>query len=99
MIYKIIDTAHELKKEFQEYNRDHYSLEGYQAMIEIFEDSDFEVDVIAICCDFTECTDEEFCSNYGLDEECTSYEIVRYLEANCGYYKMLDDNKIFYQNF
>lgn len=53
---KTIFDEHELQKEFQEYDRDYYSLDGYEALLMFYDeiDEDMELDVIAICGDCTE---------------------------------------------
>ena len=54
MFYTNIDSASDLRSEFAAYNRDYFSHEGYEALIDLFDGSDTELDVIAICCDFSE---------------------------------------------
>jgi hypothetical protein len=51
---------------FRKMGRDYYSYEGYQALFDWYEelDPDFELDVIAICCDWTEYTPEELENDY-----------------------------------
>ena len=51
---------------FRKMDRDYYSYEGYQALFDWYEelDPDFELDVIAICCDWTEYTPEELEKEY-----------------------------------
>ena len=46
---------------FKNADRDNYSYEGYKALYDYYEeiDEDMELDVIAICCDWTEYTAEE----------------------------------------
>lgn len=50
----------------KKFGRDYYSYEGYQALFEWYEeiDPDFELDVIAICCEWTEYTPEELENDY-----------------------------------
>ena len=52
---------------FRDMGRDYYSYHGYHAMFEFYEelDPDMEMDVIAICCDWTEYDDEGLISGYG----------------------------------
>jgi hypothetical protein len=59
MIYKKL-TAYDLRREFERFDRDYYSIEAYEKMIEIFDDTPFELDVIGLCCSFAEFTPEEF---------------------------------------
>jgi len=69
----IIQTLdkYELHAQFKAYDRDYYSLDGYQAMIDMFEDmgTNWELDVIALCCDFNESDIEELRQEYDLNEE------------------------------
>ena len=56
-LVKTLDK-YDLQKEFKALDRDYYSLEGYQALLDLFEECDggknTDLDVIAICCEFTE---------------------------------------------
>ena len=51
---------------FRKMDRDYYSYEAYEALYDWYEelDPDFELDVIAICCDWTEYTPEELENDY-----------------------------------
>ena len=55
-----------LQKEFINMNRDYYTLEGYRAILEYFEQcgGNTELDVIAICGDFNEESIEYIYDNY-----------------------------------
>lgn len=59
-------NEYELQEEFRRFDRDYFSLEGYQALLDFFEESDTntELDVIAICCDFTEDSPENIIDEY-----------------------------------
>jgi len=74
-------NAQELKEEFKSYDRDYYSLEACQAMIDMFEEyeADIELDIIALCGEFTEDCLEDILENYGLEsrEELEDNTIVR----------------------
>jgi hypothetical protein len=63
---------------------DQFSYEGLGALFEYLEeiDPDFELDVIALCCDYSEDTVEEIAEAYGIDlpedqDEIEHREIVR----------------------
>lgn len=114
MIYKTIDTADQLREEFIKYDRDYYSLDGYQAMIDLFEETEtnHDLDVIALCCDFNEDTFEEFINNYSLeddlkelceDEEPTEDDykevINNYIDYNGSGYAILLEDTVFYSTF
>ena len=101
MLYKTLDK-YSLREEFLSYDRDYFSLDGYQAILDLFEelDSNQELDVIAICCDFTEADIEDIRSDYGLSEE--EYEdieeVMDYLNYRT-YAIELDNGNILYQSF
>ena len=70
---KTFFNENELQKEFQEYDRDYYSLDGYEALLKFYDeiDEDMELDVIAICGDCTEygnfssCDFQDLINDYG----------------------------------
>lgn len=67
MLYNAINTPEQLKEEFKSMNRDYFTLEGYQYLIDLFEEvytKPKELDVIGICCDFNEYTEEELKQDY-----------------------------------
>lgn len=53
-LYMTIDNEYELQKIFASWNRDYYSLDGYKAILNYYNEIDSELDVVAICGDFTE---------------------------------------------
>jgi hypothetical protein len=80
---KTIDK-HDFVQEFRNYNReDNFSREGLEALfdyIEQYEEDtglEMELDVIAICCEYTEYENiQEFNENYG--KECETIEDIEY---------------------
>lgn len=72
MLVTTIDNGYQLEQLFKECGREnHFSYEGFNALYDYlneYSDSvgeDFKVDVIALCCDFTEYSDwEEIYNNY-----------------------------------
>lgn len=76
-------TAYDLKEAFVEANRDYYSFEGLESLLNYYDeiDENMELDVIAICCDCTEygdnvtCTFQDLVNDYGY-----LYPIEQYLE-------------------
>ena len=70
--------------------KDQFSYEGLGALFEYLEevDPEFELDVIALCCDYSEETIEQIAENYGLelpaDETQEEHEnaVRDYLEAH-----------------
>ena len=101
MLYKTLDRW-ELQKEFKECNRDYYSLDGYQAILDLFEelDSNQELDVIAICCDFNEADIDEIRSDYDLsiDDYEDDEAVVDYLNYRT-WAVQLDSGAVLYQAF
>lgn len=80
MIYKI-NTANDMREMMFEDRKNYFSLDGYGAMLEYFDevDPDFEFDCIGICCEFTEYGDgvglsiADFISDYGTYSEAGGY--------------------------
>jgi hypothetical protein len=97
MIIKTIETSNELRNEFIAYDRDYYSYEAYEAIIDYFESlgENWELDVISICCDFNESTAEEIRGYYNIDED---IEVLEYLNNNT-YAVETEDDKILYIAF
>jgi hypothetical protein len=63
-----IDGASELREQFIKYNRDHYSYEGYEALLDYYDTpEDIELDVIAICCDWNELDIDDVITEYSID--------------------------------
>ena len=96
MLYKTMNK-YELKNEFIAYDRDYFSLEGYEAILEMFEDlgNDSELDVIAICCEFSEDDEEDIRNDYNIPED---EEVEDYLNDNTSVCK-LDNGNFLYQQF
>ncbi len=84
MIYKEFD-AYDLKREFEKWDRDYFSIEACERIIELFEETQFELDIIALCCDFTEYTPDELMSDYensiGSEDALLAYQ-TEYFEDN-----------------
>lgn len=104
MLYIEINNGNDLQEWFKRFDRDYYSIEAYDAMIELFEETktNYELDVIALCCDFNEVTLEELINDYSIEieeEEDLQEAVINYLDENCSYYRMLDNGNIFYQVF
>lgn len=72
MLVTTIDNAYQLEELFRKCGREnHFSYEGFDALYDYLDeysdemDKPFEVDVIALCCDFTEYSGwEELYNNY-----------------------------------
>lgn len=74
---------------------------------EISEEQDIELDVIAICCDFSELELDEFIANYSVyiddddaeDDDAKAQAISDYLGDNGGYYRLLNNGCVLFQVF
>ena len=81
MLVTTIDNGYQLEQLFRECGREkHFSIEGFDALYDYLYDysedvgEDFKVDVIALCCDFTEYSDweelyNEYSYSYNNEEE------------------------------
>ena len=60
---KTILNGNDLRKEFVDYDRDYYSLDGYDALLNFYDeiDENMELDVSAICGECTEYSDYATC--------------------------------------
>ena len=84
---KTVDQ-NEFVREFDEYNRSsNFSVSGREALFDYLEQyeeetgSEIELDVIALCCEFTEYENiEEFNNNYGKECE-TIDEVAEYTQV------------------
>jgi phosphoribosylformylglycinamidine (FGAM) synthase-like amidotransferase family enzyme len=72
-IVKTVDL-HDFRQAFRNYNRsDNFSHEGLEVLFDHLEDLSFdlgepvELDVIALCCGYSEGTPEEIAERYGID--------------------------------
>ena len=97
---------YDLQEEFRGFDRDYFSLEGYQAILDFFEETDAghntDLDVIAICCDFNESTPEDIKEEYSnIDSIADAIDNDDLLDA-LNYYTWcipLDNGNILYLNF
>lgn len=69
-----INSAYALQEIFKDWDRDYYSIEAYETMLEFYDsiDTNMELDVIAICGEWTEYTAENLYNDYG--NYCYSYD-------------------------
>lgn len=64
----IIVTRNMFHDEFRSIRPDNFNRAGLDALFDYFENADnFELDVIEICCDFSQYTVEDALKNYGLE--------------------------------
>lgn len=86
---------------FQSVRPGNFSYGGLEVLFDYFEEleestgEEIELDVIAICCEYSELTHEEVRSNYNLDED---DDVIDYLESNTQVIEV-DDNTVIIQDF
>ena len=96
MIYETIDNAGQLRDKFVACGRDNFSYEAYEALFEMLDEMEnYELDVIAICCDFNESTEDEIRVDYAIDED---MDVEQYLQDNTIAMK-LSNGDFLYQSF
>ena len=69
MLYQTIDTASQFRDQFHRCGRgDQFSYEALGLLFEYLDNcgSDVELDVVGICCEFSEDTPESIADNYSL---------------------------------
>ena len=95
---------YDLQNEFAKMERDYYSLDGYDALINLFDETgtNTELDVIAICCEFTESTPDDIRENYSNMEDISNADNMDHLMDALNYYTiaiLLDNGNILYADF
>jgi hypothetical protein len=96
MLYNSINTAEQLQREFISYDRNYYSIEACEAILDYFDsiDENVELDIIGLCGDFNEDTLDEIIVHYDIDikeEENKEEEVMAYLQDNTWAVKTTDD--------
>ena len=88
---------------FKAYNRmDNFSYDALKAIFEYIEDyerdsgEEIELDVIAICCEFSELSENEFRDSYTIYDDET---IEDYISYNGGWYTILDNGNVVFTQF
>lgn len=102
---------YQFKEAFNSLRPDNFSYSGLKMLFEHFEnleeetEHEIEFDVIAICCDYSECTIDDIVSNYGiglpdyLNEEDSIEYVSEQLEKQTVVVGITDFNTIVYQAF
>ena len=96
----------EFRDLFQKIRPDNFSYQGLRSLFDYLEDidPDFELDVIAICCDFSEDSFENIADQYGIeldaemDEDYQKQQVIEHLEGE-GAYVGDSIHGIVYRNF
>lgn len=104
-------NAFDFRRAFNDHDRENFSYDGLNILFDYLEDleqdcgEEYELDVIALCCEFTEATAKDIASNYGIEidedsPETAFMQVVDYLNYHtsvCGYDE--DKDLIVYQDF
>lgn len=74
-----INSAYDLRTQFENYDRDYYSKAGYEKLLELYDD-DYELDVIEICGEWSEYGEDDctltihsLINDYGYLLDCGGY--------------------------
>jgi len=110
-MYQTINTASNFRDEFRACGRaDQFSYEGLGILFAYFEQYEddtgepIELDVIAICCDFSEDSFENIADQYGIeldlemDEDYQKQQVIEHLESE-GVYVGDSIHGIIYRNY
>jgi hypothetical protein len=107
MLYQTIDNASQFRDQFHQCGRaDQFSYEALGLIFDYLSDcgSDVELDVIAICCDYSAEHYTAIASNYsidldGLDDDEAKSAVVEYIQDNSAYLGEATDGELVYQCF
>ena len=102
-------NLHQFRDAFQRMDRgNQFSYEGLELLYDYLEECDesMELDVIAICCDFSECSIDEFLDSYSdieLDEDASDEDKIQaiedYIQYNGGWYSFVSNHSVIFSNF
>ena len=110
-MYQTINTASNFRDEFRHAGRkDQFSYEALGLLFDYFEayemdtGEEIELDVVSICCDYTEGAPEHIARDYnidieGMDEDEAIAEVIATLEENAAYVGKTSKGDIIYRNY
>lgn len=110
-MYQTINTVSTFRDEFRACGRaDNFSYEALGLLFDYFEafemdtGEEIELDVVSICCDFTEDSPENIRDQYGIDtegmdEDEAIAEVIATLEENGAYVGKTDGGTLIYRNY
>ena len=90
---------------------ENFSYQGKRVLFDMLEDISgdtdvpYELDVVALCCEFCELSLDEFIDYYRIDvSDCDDEDArrecaIEYLEMNAGWVQWLDNNRVIFQEF
>ena len=104
-MYQTINTVSTFRDEFRACGRaDQFSYEALGLLFDYLEayemdtGEEVELDVVAICCDFTEDSPENIRDQYGIEGD-DEAEVIATLEDNCAYVGKTNTGTIIYRNY
>ena len=93
----------DLKREFEAWDRDYYSLDACEKIVELFEEcgGNVELDIVGLCGDFNEYDEDYIKSEYSNIEEIADAETTEELldALNCYTWAVETSDGILYQTF
>ena len=104
-MYRTINE-YEFEQAFKNMDRDNFSYDGYRALYEFLDeicssdDKGFELDVIGICCDFTEYEDlKEFQKEYYDNVAGDKFKTIEEIEEETIVIRIEDSDSFIIQDF
>lgn len=102
-----IENASQFRDLFQQYGRtDQFSYGALGLLFDYLEeiDSDYDLDVVAICCEYAESSLSEVAEYYdidlkGLEGEARINAVIKYLENRTSIVGMVNDETVVYSQF
>jgi hypothetical protein len=101
MIYQTVNK-HQFIDSFKSWDTyaNHFSYEGLELLYDWLDESgDEELDVVALCCDFTESDVTTIQHDYELTEDTTFDEVLEYLQDNTIVVGVTEQKTIVYYTF
>lgn len=101
-----IDNAGQFRDEFFAYGRQHeFSYEAFEMLFDYLEenDSDYELDVVALCCEYSEATPSELLDMYTIENDANSDDVsdqvLEFLNENTTVIGTTSTGSIVYADF
>jgi len=101
-------SLYDFRRAFEQCRPDNFSHEGLEVLFDYLEElesdtgEELELDVIALCCDYSEDSFEDVAANYSIDLsnheeiEAQLQAVIDYLQENTQYCGVTSDNKVVY---
>ena len=103
-MYQTVNTASNFRDEFRACGRaDQFSYDALGILFDYLEayemdtGEEIELDVVAICCDFSEDSPENIRDQYAIEGD--EDEVIATLEENCAYVGRTSQGTIIYRNY